>query len=342
MAGSVSAVNSTSTTLPRIWTTLPTLAMFVPTYSASFRSSMCGGAERFGAARDLQDLFGDGGLAGAVHHHGQLVDELTGVVRRVGHREQLRPEESGKRLLHRGENRELEVFREQRAQHAGRVRLEFHRRKRRSMAGGGFALNGNQARDFRTLRHHRDETRTDDCHLAHSACGEVVRQPFGDEARLLHHGALRRHQVPIPAELALRAAYGLRGFVTHRVPYEALTAARAGVLFRFAHRVGVVRAGQALVGRHQYDGNRLVGGCGLKPRMIDLAALFDQIVEHRAHAFGIWSGGTHRRLGPTNARGGDLFHRLGDLLRILQRLDTVAKIAYGWHRRGVSLCGSDR
>src|SRR5579863_4227487 len=142
MFGSVSTVNSTSTTLPRTWTTFPMAGIWfsvsfrraalgvlhlVPLPSCARRATFCYASafEGLRAAGDLEDLLRDRGLACLVHHQRQLVDELAGIVRGVRHRDQLRRELGSLRLEQRLEDRELHVFREQCGEHRGRIGLEL-------------------------------------------------------------------------------------------------------------------------------------------------------------------------------------------------------------------------
>ena len=61
--------------------------------------------------------------------------------------------------------------------------------------------------------------------------------------------------------------------------------------------------------------------------MIDRAHRADQIVQHLRQRVGIRTRVLLRRFGAANLRRGDLLHRLGDLLRVLQRPNPVAKIS---------------
>src|SRR5579884_4433041 len=117
MFGSDSAGNSTSTTLPRTWTTFPVARVVGVAVALMVFLRMVLTCECFGAADDLQDLLGDRGLSRFVHLDRVLIDQLLGVVGGVVHRDELRRVERGVRLEHRRVQRELEVLRQQAPEH---------------------------------------------------------------------------------------------------------------------------------------------------------------------------------------------------------------------------------
>ena len=73
------------------------------------------------------------------------------------------------------------------------------------------------------------------------------------------------------------------------------------------------------------------GDAGLHERMIDRTDVGEQILQHLPERVGIRTRLLLQRLGTTDLRRGDLFHRLGDLLGVLHRPYPVAKIANARH-----------
>jgi hypothetical protein len=67
--------------------------------------------------------------------------------------------------------------------------------------------------------------------------------------------------------------------------------------------------------------------------MVNNADVRDQVAEHRRQRISVGTRLLLQRFGTPNFRRSDLFHRLGDLLGILQRPNAVAKVADGRHLR---------
>src|SRR5947209_1984530 len=108
MFGSVSALNSTSTTFPRTWTTFPVAAIMCSFLGVVCLKSCSG--QGLGARDDLEKFLGDGFLTRVVHRDSQFVDQFARVFGGVVHRKQLRGVECGVGLEHRREDRELEIL----------------------------------------------------------------------------------------------------------------------------------------------------------------------------------------------------------------------------------------
>src|SRR5579864_7836013 len=86
MFGSVSALNSTSTTFPRTWTTFPVAAIMC-SFLAVVCLKSCSG-QRLGARDDLEEFLGDRFLTRVVHRDRKFVDQFARVFGSVVHREQ--------------------------------------------------------------------------------------------------------------------------------------------------------------------------------------------------------------------------------------------------------------
>src|SRR5207344_2367178 len=115
--------NSTSTTGPMIWTTVPTLLMGRP-----FRFLFQGRGSR----DDLDELFRDARLPRAVVDEGQGVDHVARVLGSGVHRRHLRREESRLRLEDHAVHLELEEARQERAENLlGRRLVQVVRAARR-------------------------------------------------------------------------------------------------------------------------------------------------------------------------------------------------------------------
>src|SRR5688500_15806324 len=96
--------------------TTPLISMIVPLLLSSAMSSSRSvvvlsvrprarrSGERVRAGDDLEDLLGDGRLAGAVHRQGQVVDQAAGVVGGVAHRGAAGGQLGGRALQQRAED----------------------------------------------------------------------------------------------------------------------------------------------------------------------------------------------------------------------------------------------
>src|SRR5579863_1024904 len=105
ISGRSPPANSTSTTGPMTWTTLPwlvdcTLLMTLCVLSTDFWATLSTklAFEGLGPAHDLHQLLGDGGLAGAVVLKREVGDHLFGVVGRAVHGGHARAQLGGDRL----------------------------------------------------------------------------------------------------------------------------------------------------------------------------------------------------------------------------------------------------
>src|SRR5262249_31119468 len=97
MAGSLSAGNSLSTTLPSTCATVPLVRVAASVTIVSF---LCPRPQPLGASArdDLEDLRGDRGLARLVIGQRQVAEQLGGVVGRVLHGHHLRRVEASHSL----------------------------------------------------------------------------------------------------------------------------------------------------------------------------------------------------------------------------------------------------
>jgi len=153
--------------------------------------------------------------------------------------------------------------------------------------------------------------------------GDALRQFLG----VGEHVALRER--PELERFTALAAQRVAALGPDRIPGQVRVLA-AEDLAR-ADQVGVERAGQPFVGGHQDRAARSVRGAGLHERMIDRTDVRDQIAQHRAHRVRVRPRSLLKRFGATNLRRGDLLHRLGDLLRVLQRSNPIPKILNSRH-----------
>src|SRR3954470_7359738 len=115
MSGSSSGGNSTSTTGPMIWMTLPVAT----TLSLPVRRR-----HELRRRGDLQHLAGDLGLARLVEDQRQILDQVLRVLVRVAHRDHLGAEEARAKLQDRLVDQHLDVTRQELLQDRARVRLE--------------------------------------------------------------------------------------------------------------------------------------------------------------------------------------------------------------------------
>src|SRR5579871_1431327 len=110
--------NFTSTTAPMTWVMRPTLF-----FAMGVLSSLA--SDGLGTGDDLDQLLGDDGLSRAVIVHGQAVDHVAGIARRVVHRGHARAVLAGVVLHHGAEHLDRQVARQQRREDGLLVGLVF-------------------------------------------------------------------------------------------------------------------------------------------------------------------------------------------------------------------------
>src|SRR5205823_2532833 len=115
IAGS-SPSNSTSTTAPMTWISLP---LDLPVEGAMMFSLSL---DRGSAGDDFDQLLGDLRLAGTVHLNGEGLDKVARIARGIVHRRHLGGKEAGLVLEQRGEELHRDVLRQQRLQDGVLVR----------------------------------------------------------------------------------------------------------------------------------------------------------------------------------------------------------------------------
>src|SRR5882724_2911025 len=151
--------NCTSTTAPMTWVIFPTALVGVAMVSPCYLQTYGFGAsrsQRLGAGDDLDQLFGDHRLAGAVVGQGLLADHLAGIAGGVVHGAHLRAIERCSVLEQRAEDLHRDVARQELCENLFFVRLILVD-SRGSLAGCRFEHRWNDLLGGRDLGDHRLE-----------------------------------------------------------------------------------------------------------------------------------------------------------------------------------------
>ncbi len=254
---------------------------------------------------------------------------LSGVVGRIAHRDQLCGKECGIGFEHRRVDRELEVLRQQTREH------ELGRRRELDRAPRAFALASRATRRRRSARASASagaatSSRRASTRSARSRAivpvDEIVGHARGDFARDVSSfdGAPSGHVGRSPYA---HAAHGVARLDPDGIPTHVAACSRAIVPRPRAMTLELKAPARPLSAVIRMTPARRAGLARLHERMIDRRDRRHQIAQHLGERVGVRARLLLRGLGAANLRRGDLLHRLGDLLRVLQRPDPIAKIS---------------
>src|SRR6266576_3269377 len=335
--------NSTSTTAPMTWLIRPSRGAFMfgapcacPASAFSvfcpfalvfaIRAPSSSRARGLGAAHDLHQLGGDSGLSHFVRVQRQRVDQVTGGVGGVLHRDHLRRVLACLVREHTLKHLRLDVPWQQAVKHCFWLRLVDVVGSGPFLAGLAFGdLGGDQDSDRRLLAHGRDPFRVAEKHgvgvplrvlLQRDRDGrqhEGLAGPVGKVADLGDDVAPITEQEVAPLAAERHVALLLRVMLVH-------------VARRRADVVDVDRAAKAAVGCHE-DHDRALALAPDQERVLVLGGALADRLQDLDHLVGVRPRRLDGGLRLAKPRRRHHLHRLRDLLRVLDRVDATDDVA---------------
>src|ERR1700674_83187 len=319
------ASNSPSTTAPTTWLSAPwPLVLFFSGFSLVFaiRNSFLARADGLGAAHDLHQLGRDAGLPDLVCVEGQRVDQVARGLGRILHRDHLGRVLARLVLEHRLENLGLDVPRQQTVEHGLGLRLVdvIGLRSLLRLLALGY-LGGDQHADRRLLPEGREPLGvTEDDRVGVAL--RVLLQRDRDGGQTLAHARpvgkvahLRDDVAPVAQEKVATLA-----------PERYVLLVRRVVLVHVARRhtdvVDVDGTAQPLVGGDK-DHHRAAAFPAHEEGVLVLGRPLADRLQDLDHLVGVGARRLDGRLRAAQTGRRHDLHRLGDLLRVLDRVDAA-------------------
>src|SRR6266508_80699 len=329
--------NSTSTTAPMTWLIRPSRSVFLVAGFCAFGFAFAisvppssGAGRGFGAADDLHQFGRDAGLAHLVRVKRQRVDEVAGGVRRVLHRDHLGRVLAGLVLEHGLEDLRLHVSRKQPVEDRFGLRFVDVVGARALLVAFALGdLGGDQDPDRRLLPHCGDPPRVAQEHGVCLTPG-VLLESDRDRRQDLRDSRAVGEVADLGDDVAPVAQQEVAAFAAQRHVALLLGEVLVHVAGGRADVVDVDSAAQPAVGGDE-DHHAAFALAADQVWVLVLGRALADGLQDLDHLVRVGSRRLHGRLRLAQAGRRHDLHRLGDLLRVLDRVDAADDVAERRH-----------